>query len=226
MVSAERRDSLETWRLVITRDNGAKTLITCDQAEYTLPQVQIPARQRIAENINRVVKPEFGAAQVGCVRVDDFQKTTVPSVFCAGEPTSVGGVDLALIGGQIAGLAAAGRTTEARALFGKRRKARRFAQLLDRTFRLHSELRSLPLPDTLVCRCEDVSYSRLQEHASWRAAKLQTRCGMGPCQGRVCGPAMEFLFGWSPDSVRPPVFPARVETLAAVAGPLNGSTAR
>jgi hypothetical protein len=60
MVSAERRDSLETWRLVIIGDNGAKTLITCDQAEYTLPQVQIPARQRIAENINRVVKLEFG----------------------------------------------------------------------------------------------------------------------------------------------------------------------
>ena len=51
---------METWRLVIIGDNGAKTLITCDQAEYTLPQVQIPARQRIAENINRVVEREFG----------------------------------------------------------------------------------------------------------------------------------------------------------------------
>ena len=60
MVSAECGDSPETWRLVITRDNGAKTLITRDQTEYTLPQVQIPARQRIAENLNRVVEREFG----------------------------------------------------------------------------------------------------------------------------------------------------------------------
>jgi NADPH-dependent 2,4-dienoyl-CoA reductase/sulfur reductase-like enzyme len=153
----------------------------------------------------------------GCVQVDDFQKTTVPSVYCAGEPTSVGGVELAVVEGQIAGLAASGHTTEANALFAKRGKARRFAKLLDRTFRLRSELSRLSLPETMVCRCEDVPYSRLRQCKSWRSAKLHTRCGMGPCQGRVCGPATEFLFNWSPDSVRPPVFPARVETLAAIA---------
>ncbi len=152
----------------------------------------------------------------GCVQVDDFQTTTVSSVFCAGEPTSIGGVELALIEGQIAGLAASGRAIEAKALFGKRRKARRFARLLDRTFHLRPELRSLASSDTIVCRCEDVSYARLRQHSSWRAAKLHTRCGMGPCQGRVCGPATQFLFQWNPDSVRPPVFPARVETLATI----------
>jgi len=161
------------------------------------------------------------AVDKGCVRVDDFQKTTVASVFCAGEPTSVGGVELAIIEGQIAGLAAAGHATEARAFFAKRRKARRFAPVLDSTFRLHPQLKNLPLPETMVCRCEDVAYSRLQQHTSWRSAKLHTRCGMGPCQGRVCGPATEFLFEWNPDSVRPPVFPARVETLAAVGEQLD-----
>src|ERR1700734_72105 len=48
----------------------------------------------------------------GCVQVNEFQETTRSSVFCAGEPTSIGGVELALIEGQIAGLAAAGRTRE------------------------------------------------------------------------------------------------------------------
>ncbi len=161
------------------------------------------------------------AVDHGCVRVDDFQSTTVASVFCAGEPTSVGGVELAIIEGQIAGLAAAGHATEAKALFAKRRKARRFAHVLDSAFRLRPELKSLPLPETMVCRCEDVSYSRLQQHPSWRSAKLHSRCGMGPCQGRVCGPATEFLFHWNPDSVRPPVFPARVGTLATVGEPLD-----
>jgi hypothetical protein len=147
--------------------------------------------------------------------VNDFQQTTLEGVFCAGEPTGIGGVDLALIEGQIAGLAATGRTSESQALFSKREKFRRFARLLDETFCLRSELRSLPLPDTLICRCEDVPYSRLREHTSWRGAKLHTRCGMGPCQGRICGPAAQFLFKWVPDSVRPPVFPARVEHLAS-----------
>jgi NADPH-dependent 2,4-dienoyl-CoA reductase/sulfur reductase-like enzyme len=151
----------------------------------------------------------------GYVQVNDFQQTTVEDIFCAGEPTGIGGVDLALIEGQIAGLAATGKTAEAQPLYPKRERFRRFARLLDETFCLRSELRSLPSADTLICRCEDVSYSRLREHTSWRAAKLHTRCGMGPCQGRICGPATQFLFKWNPDSVRPPVFPARVEHLAA-----------
>ncbi len=149
----------------------------------------------------------------GRVQVDEFQETTVSSVFCAGEPTGIGGVELALVEGQIAGRAAAGRATEARAWFGRRKKAQRFVQLLDRTFRLRPELRSLSLPGTAVCRCEDVPYLRLRQHTSWQSAKLHTRCGMGPCQGRICGPATQFLFKWGPGSVRPPVFPARVETL-------------
>jgi len=154
----------------------------------------------------------------GFVQVDDLQQTTIAGVFCAGEPTSIGGVDLALVEGQIAGLAAAGRRAEAQELFGARRKARRFARILDRAFRLRPELKSLPSAETMVCRCEDVPYSRLQQHSSWRAAKLHARCGMGPCQGRVCGPATQFLFQWNPDSVRPPVFPVRVASLAGFRG--------
>jgi NADPH-dependent 2,4-dienoyl-CoA reductase/sulfur reductase-like enzyme len=154
----------------------------------------------------------------GYVQVDELQQTSVKGVFCAGEPTGIGGVELALVEGQIAGLAAGGHAAEARELFGERRKARRFARTLDRAFRVRPELKDLPSAETIVCRCEDVSYARLQEHRSWRAAKLQTRCGMGPCQGRVCGPATQFLFQWNPDSVRPPVFPARVESLGRMVG--------
>lgn len=152
----------------------------------------------------------------GFVGVNEFQQTSAEGVFCAGEPTGIGGVELALVEGQIAGLAAAGHAAEAGKLFGERRRARRFARMLDRTFRLRPELRDLPSAQTIVCRCEDVPYSRLQQHRSWRAAKLQTRCGMGPCQARVCGPATQFLFQWNPDSVRPPVFPARVDSLAGL----------
>jgi hypothetical protein len=55
----------------------------------------------------------------------------------------------------------------------------------------------------------------LEPYQSFRDAKLQTRCGMGPCQGRVCGGAMAFLRGWENDSIRPPVLPV---PLAALAG--------
>jgi NADPH-dependent 2,4-dienoyl-CoA reductase/sulfur reductase-like enzyme len=150
------------------------------------------------------------------VQVDDLQQTSVPGVFCAGEPTGVGGLELALVEGQIAGLAAGGRSESAERLFGERDKLRSFARALDRAFALRPELRKLAHPETIVCRCEDVAYASLVQHDSWRASKLQTRCGMGPCQGRVCGPATRFLFNWSPDSVRPPIFPTRFDSLSAM----------
>src|SRR4029077_2186523 len=134
----------------------------------------------------------------GYVRTDDFQRTSIPEVFCAGEPTGIGGVELSLVEGQIAGYAAGGRTAEARELFGERKKLRQFARALERTFQLRPELRGLASPETIVCRCEDVPYSGLRHHDSWRTAKLRTRCGMGPCQGRVCGPVTQFLFRWNP----------------------------
>jgi hypothetical protein len=137
----------------------------------------------------------------------------MPGIFCAGEPTGIGGVELSIVEGQIAGHAAAGQENMARSLLPLRKKLLKFVDALDRTFALRPELRELAAAETIICRCEDVTYSRLKVQTSWRAAKLQTRCGMGPCQGRVCGPQTEFLFGWSQDSIRPPIFPARVESL-------------
>ncbi len=149
----------------------------------------------------------------GAVKVDDFQQTSVSRVYAAGETTGIGGLELSLIEGEIAGLAAAGHRDDARRLFPERAKHRRFADLLNRTFALRDELKSLAAAETIVCRCEDVVFDRLRAHDSWRTAKLQTRCGMGPCQGRICGSAVEFLFGWKAESVRPPVLPVRVESL-------------
>jgi hypothetical protein len=116
--------------------------------------------------------------------------------------------------GQIAGWVAACREVEARALAPRLQRLRRFASQLDRAFALRPELRALAAAETLVCRCEDVTHAALEGCASWREAKLHTRCGMGACQGRVCGAAAEFLFGWEYSGLRPPVFPARVSTLA------------
>jgi NADPH-dependent 2,4-dienoyl-CoA reductase/sulfur reductase-like enzyme len=147
------------------------------------------------------------------VAVDEYQQSSVANIYSAGEVTGIGGLDLALVEGQIAGYAAAGEPQGARKLFAARKSNRQFAGSLERAFAPRAELRALPLDDTFVCRCEDVSYARIRQFSNWREAKLHTRCGMGPCQGRVCGGAVEFLLGWKPDSVRPPVLPARVGSL-------------
>ncbi len=159
------------------------------------------------------------AELLGCrvehgVRVDEYQRSSVSGVYAAGETTGIGGLELSLVEGEIAGFAAAGRADQARRRFGAREACRHFAATLESTFALRPELRSLPHDDTLICRCEDVTWGRVRACQSWREAKLHTRCGMGPCQGRVCGSALEFLMGWKPESVRPPIFPVRIGTLA------------
>jgi NADPH-dependent 2,4-dienoyl-CoA reductase/sulfur reductase-like enzyme len=149
----------------------------------------------------------------GVVEVDEYQQTTTADIYCAGESTGIGGLEVSLVEGQIAGLAATGMHQEARSLFAERRHHQRFADQLNRAFALRDELKDLPQPETIVCRCEDVSFAQLKNQTAWRAAKLLTRCGMGPCQGRICGGAIEFLLGWQPDSVRPPAFPVKVGSL-------------
>jgi len=150
----------------------------------------------------------------GYVEVDRKQQSSVAGVACVGELTGIGGMDKAILEGQIAGWVAAENQREADSLAEKIGPYLRFAQQLDRAFALRDELRHLARSETLVCRCEDVAHAKLKECRGWREAKLHTRCGMGACQGRVCGPATEFLYGWQHDGVRPPVFPA---TVAAVA---------
>jgi D-hydroxyproline dehydrogenase subunit alpha len=163
------------------------------------------------------------AALLGCriedgfVATDDLLLTSAADVFCAGEPSGIGGVELALLEGQIAGMAAAGSAAAAQKLVPHRRRRLGFVHALRNATALDPQLRKVATESTVVCRCEDVSYGALREHVSWRDAKLQTRCGMGPCQGRICGAATEFLFGWDSafgeTNVRPPIFPAMVSSL-------------
>lgn len=183
--------------------NGREREIECDYIAcgfHLVPNVELPSI--------------LGCSIVdGFVTVDNYQRTSVPNIFTAGEPTAIGGVEAALIEGKIAGFAATGETRKAEALFAKRDRTDRFATALNAAFELRDELKNLATTETLVCRCEDVSFEKLRTFDNWREAKLQTRCGMGPCQGRVCGPATEFLFGWQPSSVRPPIFPVKLENL-------------
>jgi NADPH-dependent 2,4-dienoyl-CoA reductase/sulfur reductase-like enzyme len=157
----------------------------------------------------------------GAVEVSELQETSQPGVYCAGEPTGIGGMELSIVEGQIAGYAAAGRIIPTKQLLATRERYRRVVRAMKKAFALRPELAALATPDTLLCRCEDISLADAQKHASWRAAKLHSRCGMGPCQGRVCGAAAEFLFGWTMDSSRPPIFPVRCSSLRAISSPEN-----
>ena len=93
-------------------------------------------------------------------------------------------------------------------------------------------LHELADDETMVCRCEDVSFAALRAGVEihgrdLRAAKMATRAGMGPCQGRVCGALIADLLehrlggplgpGACP-SVQTPVKPVSIATVLGAAG--------
>lgn len=196
----------------VTLTDGSRTL-TC-ACDYLACAFHLVPNVELAQLLGCALKE-------GCVHVDDQQMTTVPDVYCAGEPTGVGGVECALVEGQVAGFAASGEVDRARALASERARWHRFRTRLGQAFALRDELRRLATADTVVCRCEDVRRGQLEARSGWRDAKLHTRCGMGACQGRTCGAATRFLYGWENDSIRVPILPVRVGTLAAGNGASN-----
>ncbi|NHH78130.1 NAD(P)/FAD-dependent oxidoreductase [Burkholderia gladioli] len=161
------------------------------------------------------------ALRDGAVAVDARQHTSREAVFAAGESTGIGGMELARAEGALAGLAAAGVDEGDRrvaALMREREVWLGFAARVARTFALGDAARALPPDDTVLCRCEDVTLGAARAYADARDAKLQTRCGMGACQGRVCGAAGAALLGWQEAAIpRPPFSPVRIGTLAALA---------
>jgi len=169
--------------------------------------------ERVRLHGRGVVECDYVAVGYGLVPNTELAQILRGAGTLVGECNGVGGVEKSLIEGQIAGHAAAGNAAGAARLQPELDRARKFAASLDKAFALRPELRHLAQAETLVCRCESVTHGDLKEFGSWREAKLYGRCGMGPCQGRVCGPAAEFLYGWQPSSVRPPVLPARVGSL-------------
>jgi D-hydroxyproline dehydrogenase subunit alpha len=191
------------------------TWVTGAKGATKLEQVQL--------NNGRSIACDYLAVAYGFVPNNELAIHLGPSdhVLQAGECTGIGGVELSVIEGEIAGYIAGGRADLAQKLQSAHKSAQHFADALNKTFAPRPELRTLCQPDTIVCRCEDVSLGRLQQAQGWREAKLHFRCGMGPCQGRICGPAAQFLFNWQAESVRPPVFPARVASLISNKEPTN-----
>ena len=137
--------------------------------------------------------------------VDDEQRSSVPGVWVAGEATGVGGAALALLEGELAGLSAAresGRDVPGgrfRRLRGGIRRGRAFARAMHGAHPVPSRWSGWLTPETLVCRCEEVDVETVLTArdelggGDLRTAKLLTRCGMGWCQGRVCGFATALL---------------------------------
>ena len=161
--------------------------------------------ERLAVGFGLVPNVELGrllgcatrrSAQGGlALQVDADQTISVAHIFAAGECTGAGGAELSMAEGHIAGLAAIGQAATA-AHMHARGRWQDFANRVDTHFALRPELSTLAQADTLLCRCEDVAYGSVAACKNWNDAKLHQRCGMGACQGRICGARIHAVAGW------------------------------
>jgi NADPH-dependent 2,4-dienoyl-CoA reductase/sulfur reductase-like enzyme len=124
-------------------------------------------------------------------KVDSEQKSSAQNIWVAGEATGIGGADLALAEGAIAGLSAAGSRIPA-GLRWKRFAKRLFAKALQRSYPVGRGWQEWLRDETVICRCEEVCSQEIIESVQElgaedaRTSKLFTRAGMGLCQGRIC----------------------------------------
>jgi hypothetical protein len=166
-------------------------------------------------------------------------ESSVPGVFVAGETTGIGGADLALAEGTVAGLAAArllghswgaDRQREMAEAQARRRHHLGFARILDQLFAMRPGIYELAGPDTPLCRCEEITAAEVQAAVrrgadSVRAVKGGTRVGQGPCQGRICHTLVAHLVARETGrpvgevldiTPRPPIKPVPLEVLAGL----------
>jgi len=157
-----------------------------------------------ATEITRLLRAEhrFCGERGGWIAIRDADmRTTLDRVYVAGDGGGIAGAAAAFLQGQIAGLAAAhelGRLTSNafRAAAAPLRKAQKRAERFGHAMAALMALRPGQLDDmrgdTIVCRCEDISRSEIEAAVAGGAREVNqlkawTRCGMGPCQGRMCG---------------------------------------
>ena len=171
------------------------------------------------------------------VDVSATMATSVDDIYAVGETTGIAGAGKSLIEGQIAAwdiLFKQGRVDRqtgekhSRPLMRRRSRQVRYGHFLNQLCRLQPDC-CADIPDeVIVCRCEEISMGEVRRQlnngfATMNGIKKATRCGMGNCQGRTCGPILFDMI--SAFSQRPPVAvgypsaraPVKTVTLGALA---------
>jgi NADPH-dependent 2,4-dienoyl-CoA reductase/sulfur reductase-like enzyme len=169
------------------------------------------------------------------VTVDSLMQTSLNGMFAAGELTGVAGGSKAMVEGQLAALSILYQSerisnsdfeNKRKPLLVNRTRYQRFGAYLNRQWAIPGKEWDSIDDDTMICRCEDITLGKLR---SWIKAgftsssvlKNATRCGMGNCQGRTCGPLIYDIIAayapaehTAPFSTRMPIKPVPLGDLA------------
>ncbi len=132
---------------------------------------------------------------------DEWGGTSLPTLAIAGDGGGIAGAEAAALSGRLAALDAASfldkidpaeRDRRAVPIRRALKREQAIRPFLDALYRPAPAV-LVPPDEVIACRCEEVSVAQIRRAARLGAqgpnqAKAFTRCGMGPCQGRICGP--------------------------------------
>jgi NADPH-dependent 2,4-dienoyl-CoA reductase/sulfur reductase-like enzyme len=208
--------------------------------EKTIPVDNLFLHHGVVPNVNLAmaagVEHRWDESQLCWVpQVDRDGNSNIDGVAIAGDGAGIAGAEAARWRGMVAAMAAVRaigrnipRSAEERA---RRELARslRGRRFLDELYRPAKNFR-MPAHDTIVCRCEEVTASDINATVALgcpgpNQMKAFLRCGMGPCQGRLCGLTVTELIAAGRNvhpgeigyyRLRAPVKPITVQELATL----------
>ena len=212
---------------------------------YAEPADLVLLHQGVVPNVNLALSLRCehewdGRSRSFRPRLDAWGASSVPGVLIAGDGGGIIGAKASELSGTLAALAAACavdriaaaerdiRGAAVRRELDRHLNARPF---LDALYRPAQACVAPPDPDTIVCRCEEVSAGEIRRLVTGQGCpgpnqmKAFVRCGMGPCQGRLCGLTVTELIAECrgvPQQevgyyrIRPPVKPVTVGDLAGL----------
>ena len=144
---------------------------------------------------------------------DQVGRTSLADIFIAGDAGGAWGAHCALGQGAVAGAVAAsdlrgpgaGHTGNLRRAQRRLKRETAFQTSLWRMFAMPDVANRLATDDTIVCRCENVTFGAVRREIAQGAGNLAaikraTRCGMGHCQGRYCSQSIAGLLAASEEA--------------------------
>ena len=142
------------------------------------------------------------------VKVDDSLESSSRSVYAVGEITGIAGSKKSFLQGKLAAMSILEKMGKISISHGKKKfqkEVQRLVSLGHQQEEYASFLNHLccvpnsayaAIPDeTMICRCEEITMGTIKKNIlqgfdTLGSLKKATRCGMGRCQGRICGPVI------------------------------------
>ena len=143
-------------------------------------------------------------------QVDIWQQSSQENIYIAGDSVGILGGEGAMVEGRLAALSIAqtrqklssdAANDKADAYFTLLHKVKNFRAGFDRIGRRREGLLSLLQPNTIVCRCENVTRAAIDDVIEQgvkdiTSLKMRTRVGMGDCQGKTCNSYCQDRLGY------------------------------